>query len=100
MWWVRGILLPVARSAREHLFVSYATEDAALAEWLTRKLTVEGYRVWCDRFKLLGGESYPRDIDVALKRRTFRMLALLSRDSLNKSNPRKERKVAVSIGRD
>jgi hypothetical protein len=84
----------------EHLFVSYATEDAALAEWLTRKLTAEGYRVWCDRFKLLGGESYPRDIDIAIKTRTFRVLALLSRASLHKPNPRKERTIALSIGRE
>jgi hypothetical protein len=66
----------------------------------TRKLTAEGYRVWCDRFKLLGGESYPRDIDIALKTRTFRMLALLSRASLEKPNPRKERTTALNIGRE
>jgi hypothetical protein len=64
---------------REHLLINYATEDWALAEWLTRKLSAEGYRVWCDRFKLLGGESYPREIDDAIKNRTFRMLSLLSR---------------------
>src|SRR5438045_6308152 len=45
---------------RDHLFISYATEDRSLAEWLTRKLTADGYRVWCDCFSLLGGESYPR----------------------------------------
>jgi TIR domain len=87
-------------AAREHLFVSYATEDVALAEWLTRKLTADGYRVWCDRFRLLGGESYPRDIDIAIKTRTFRVLALLSRASLHKPNPRKERTIALSIGRE
>ena len=83
----------------EHLFVSYATEDRALAEWLTRKLTAQGYRVWCDRFKLLGGESYPRDIDLAIKTRTFRVLALLSRASISKPNPMKERTLALNIGR-
>lgn len=57
---------------RDHLFLSYATEDWPLAEWLTRRLTAEGYRVWCDRFKLLGGESYPKDIDMALEHETFR----------------------------
>ena len=59
---LRGIYPPVNGTTREHLFVSYATEDAPLAEWFTRKLTAEGYSVCCDRFKLLGGESYPRDI--------------------------------------
>ena len=43
---------------RDHLFISYAGEDGSLAEWLTLKLTREGYAVWCDRVKLLGGESY------------------------------------------
>jgi hypothetical protein len=83
-----------------HLFISYAGEDSALAEWLTRKLTAEGYRVWCDRFKLLGGESYPKDIDEAIKHQTFRMLALLSRHSISKDNPVKERTLALSIGKE
>lgn len=91
---------PVVGATREHLFVSYATEDAALAEWLTRKLTAEGYRIWCDRFKLLGGESYPNDIDLAIKSRTFRVLALLSRASVHKNNPVKERTLALSVGKD
>lgn len=84
----------------EHLFISYATEDWPLAEWLTRRLTAEGYRVWCDRFQLLGGESYPRDIDLAIKTRTFRLLALLSKASLNKPNPRKERTLALNLGKE
>lgn len=84
---------------RDHLFVSYATEDAALAEWLTLKLTGAGYRVWCDRVKLLGGESYPRNIDAAIEMRSFRMLALTSRSSKSKDNPVKERTKALALGR-
>lgn len=81
----------------QHLLINYATEDAALAEWLTRKLTAEGYRVWCDRFKLLGGESYPKEIDDAIKNRTFRMLSLLSHASLTKPNPLKERTLGLKL---
>jgi len=90
----------MAEEQRDHLFISYATEDIATAEWLTYKLTTLGYRVWCDRIKLLGGESYPEDIDDAIKNRTFRFLALLSRASLNKPNPRKERTIAHNIARE
>lgn len=82
-----------------HLFISYATEDSDLAEWLTLRLTAEGYRVWCDRVKLLGGESYPRDIDNAIKTQTFRMLALISKHSLTKENPLKERTLGYNISR-
>lgn len=84
---------------RDHLFISYATEDFVLAEWLALRLTSEGYRVWCDRFQLLGGESYPKDIDKALKEQTFRVLALLSHKSMSKDNPIKERTMALNIGR-
>lgn len=85
---------------QEHLFISYATEDAALAEWLTLKLTSFGYKAWCDRFELLGGERFPRDIDKAIKEKTFRLLSILSKASLEKQNPTKERTLALNIGRE
>ncbi|HLD19137.1 MAG TPA: toll/interleukin-1 receptor domain-containing protein [Candidatus Nanoarchaeia archaeon] len=84
----------------DHLFISYATEDFALAEWLTLKLTAAGYKVWCDRFQLLGGERFPRDIDRAIKNDTFRLLTLISKASLEKDNPTKERTLALSIARE
>jgi hypothetical protein len=83
----------------EHLFISYAWEDRALADWLTLKLTAEGYRVWCDRFKMLGGESFPKEIDNAIKVETFRVLALLSKNSISKPNPTKERTLALAISK-
>ena len=49
----------------DHLFISYAWEDQAFAKWLALRLTAEGYKVWIDQFKLLGGESWPQDIDAA-----------------------------------
>jgi hypothetical protein len=85
---------------RDHLFISYAWEDGALAEWLARKLTAHGYRVWIDRFKLLAGEPWPSDIDRAIKTRTFRMIALLSQYSLAKENPRKERQMALTLSKE
>jgi hypothetical protein len=87
-------------SERNHLFVSYAWEDVALAEWLVYKLTHFGYRVWCDRIKLFGGESFPLEIDEAIKNRTHRLLAILSPVSLAKPNPTKERTLALHIARE
>jgi len=54
------------KATGDHLFISYATEDAGFAEWLSVRLAAEGYKVWCDRTNLLGGESYPKDIDRAI----------------------------------
>jgi hypothetical protein len=92
-------LYDFAMADRDHLFISYAWEDQVFARWLALKLTAEGYKVWIDQFKLLGGESWPTDIDEAIKTRTFRMLGLLSKHSLHKPNPKKERTLALSIAK-
>lgn len=84
----------------EHLFISYAIEDAPLARWLTLKLTIAGYKVWCFEFQMLGGESFPKEIDAAIKNRTFRMLGLISRHSIKKDNPIKEWTLAQAIGKE
>jgi hypothetical protein len=81
-----------------HLFISYASEDAALAKWLARKLAALGYAVWFDQLKMLGGEPWPQTIDDAIKNRTFRMLGLISVNSLNKPKPTGERTLAQKIG--
>lgn len=64
------------------------------------KLASAGYKVWYDRLKLLGGESYPRDITEAIKHQTFRVVALLSHNSIAKPNPVKERTLAFSIAKE
>lgn len=86
-------------NVRDHLFISYAWEDEVFAKWLALRLTAEGYKVWIDQMKLLGGESWPSDIDEAIKGRTFRMLGLLSRHSIKKDNPKKERTLALGIAK-
>src|SRR6266550_8359455 len=80
-----------------HLFISYASEDVALAAWLSRKLAALGYAVWFDQIKMLGGEPWPQTIDDAIKTRTFRMLALISAASLRKPKPTGERVLAQKI---
>lgn len=85
---------------RDHIFISYATEDWPFVEWLALRLAADGYNVWCDRIELLGGESYPKDIDEAIKNRTFRFLAVLSRHSVQKPNPLKERTLALNLAKE
>jgi hypothetical protein len=87
-------------SFRDHLFISYASEDSDFAIWLSRKLIGYGYAVWCDRLKELGGEPYPTDIDEAIKNKTFRFLAIVSRKSNLKSNPVKERTLAINLSKE
>ncbi len=84
----------------EHLFISYAIEDGCFADWLALKLASEGFKVWYDRLKLLGGESYPHDITEAIQNKTFRLIAILSHNSINKENPRKERTLGIKCWKE
>jgi hypothetical protein len=49
---------------------------------------------------MLGGEPFPKIIDEAIKTRTFRLVALLPRHSPQKPSPRKERALALNLGRE
>jgi hypothetical protein len=49
---------------------------------------------------LLGGERWPEDIDDAIKTQTFRMIHLLSKHSLHKENPSKERQLALTLSKE
>jgi len=95
-----GIKPVVDADQANHLFISYAGEDAEFVQWLTLVLTRDGYKVWCDAVKLLGGESYPSDIGDAIMNRSYRFLAVMSHSSLDKPNPVKERTLALNIGRE
>ena len=63
------------------------------------KLTGLGYRVWYDRMSLLAGQSFVKEVDEAIVKRTFRFLGVLSRHSVNKENPANERTKAIAVGK-
>jgi tetratricopeptide (TPR) repeat protein len=56
---------------REAVFVSYAREDAAVAEAIAEKLRAQGIEVWFDRKELVGGDAWDAKI-----RRQIRECAL------------------------
>lgn len=87
-------------NTHSHLFISYASEDRTFAEWLARKLASAGYAVWLDTLKMLGGEPWPQRIEDALHVKSGRMLALMSVNSVDKDNPRKERTAGLHIGKE
>lgn len=84
---------------RNHLFIPSASEDdGVFAEWLARKLTAEGYLVWCEQVKLLGGATYPDDVDTAIRDRTFRFLGLYSQASLKDLEVMRQKSLALHLG--
>lgn len=85
---------------RDMLFISHANpEDNQIAQWLALQLAREGYPVWCDLTKLLGGEDFWNDIQVALRERAIKFLFVLSRTSNTKSGPLNELHLATQVAR-
>ena len=63
---------PVSRTM---VFLSHAApEDNVFTRWLALQVANEGYPVWCDLTKLLGGEAFWEDIQIAIKERTAKFL--------------------------
>ncbi|MFN8942330.1 MAG: TIR domain-containing protein [Acidobacteriota bacterium] len=65
------------------VFISYATEDAALAENLYDALSAAGFNPWMDRRNLKAGQTWPRLIEAAIEASDF-FIACLSTNSVNK----------------
>jgi hypothetical protein len=58
---------------RDAVMISHAFEDNIFTRWLALQLARNGYRVWCDLTKLLGGEIFWRDIERALRFRAAKL---------------------------
>jgi hypothetical protein len=90
----------VNSTTRDMLFISHASpEDDEFARWLALQLAKEGYPVWCDRTKLLGGEPFWEEIEAAIRNRTRRFLFVQSRDSNKKEGPLDEVNLARTMRR-
>lgn len=86
---------------RDTLFVSHANpEDNEFSLWLTLQLAKEGYPVWCDLTRLLGGEDFWKDIEKNIRERTIKFIYVLSRVSNNKEGSLQELHVAKNVSRD
>ncbi len=85
---------------RNKLFLSHASpEDNEFTLWLALQLAKEGYPVWCDLTKFLGGEDFWNDIEQAIRERTVKFLYVLSKTSNRKQGPLQELQVAHTIMR-
>lgn len=83
------------------IFISHAQpEDNEFTRWLALRLAKEGYPVWCDLTKLLGGEDFWCDIQDAIKKRTTKFLLVLSKNSNEKRGVLQELALAKRVGKE
>jgi hypothetical protein len=89
---------PQSGNERRMIFLSHASpEDNDFARWLALQLANEGYPVWCDLTKLLGGEDFWKDIQEAIRNRSIRFLFALSRSSNTKDGTLQELACAKAV---
>ena len=63
------------------VFISHAVgPDNTFATWLSARLSMAGYAVWCDQQKLLGGEDFWRDIEDELRTRVAKFVLVISKN--------------------
>jgi hypothetical protein len=91
---------PTDSGNRNMLFLSHANpEDNLFTRWLSLRLAREGYPVWCDLTKLLGGEDFWRDAEAAMRDRTAKFLFVLSKTSNQKQGTLDELALARRLGK-
>ena len=85
---------------RKVLFISHANpEDNEFSRWLALQLAREGYAVWCDLTKLLGGEVFWENAEEAIRQGAVKFLYVLSTASNDKPGVRSELAVASAVKR-
>jgi hypothetical protein len=84
----------------DHLIIDYADSDEALATWLARRLTLDGYRVWCRGIDPIGGSSLNGTLETLIRHRAFRLLTILSPASVLDPDLSARRSMAFTIRHD
>jgi hypothetical protein len=85
---------------RDTVLISHANpEDNEFSLWLALQLANEGYKVWCDLTRLLGGEVFWDDIENVIRNSAAKVLYVLSRTSNAKDGPLSELHLAQSVVR-
>ncbi len=71
---------------KDLIFISHAVPaDDYLAVWLASKLSLMGYNVWVDKEDLRSGSAFWNDIEIAMRDKSIRFLALVSNSYIEKS---------------
>ena len=85
---------------RETVFISHANpEDNEFARWLGLQLSLQGYSVWSDVTKLIGGEDFWKDIEGAIRNQTIKFIFVVSNASKDKTGALNELALAEKVER-
>jgi TIR domain-containing protein len=87
-------------SNRNWLLISHANpEDNSAALWFSTQLANEGYLVWTDIIKLVGGEDFWGDIEEVIRTKAAKVVFLLSTSANTKEGCQKELHLAQALAK-
>jgi len=85
---------------RDLVFISHANpEDNEIALWLGTRLAAQGYSVWSDITRLIGGEVFWDSIENIILKRAACVIVLLSKEGHEKPGVLDEVNLAISTER-
>lgn len=98
--WRDNIGIDGNKDKRNIVFISHANpEDNGIAKWFATRLAAEGFNVWSDITRLVGGEVFWNTIEDVIRHKTAKFIVLLSEQGHNKEGVLDEVNLAVSTGR-
>jgi TIR domain len=84
-------------SERDVIFISHATpNDNEFVRWLGTRLTGFGYKVWADIFDLAGGTPFWNSIEDALRKRTLKVVFVVSKASCDPNRTGVQNEISVA----
>lgn len=69
--------------SRDTLIIDHVPKDHALATWLSRRLTLQGFLTWCHGTAPLAGENIDQSVRELIQNRAAHYLPILSHTALN-----------------
>lgn len=82
----------------DQLILDHVDADNTIAQWLARRLTLAGFRVWCRNLAPLAGSSVNESIKTLIKTRAHRYLPILSSSAIGSPEMASRRAFAHATG--
>ncbi len=81
---------------KDHVFISYSTEDTIVVKPIVEKLIQRGIKIWIDKKNILPGDKLPSSISEGITNSGY-FLAFISSNSLNSKWSRWEIDLALNL---
>ena len=87
------------RAKRKYIFIGFCTSHRVLAEWIAKKLAVEGYDIWSPQLGLPADASVFDDVDTVIREESCCFIGLFSESTDSEPELVVQRSLALSLSK-